>query len=119
LVNDIVSSSDFNGQAWKQNPLVFINGCGSVGFNPAAPSGFITSFIQDRKASAVIGTEVTVWERLATEMGLTFFQQFLADKPKSAGAALTHARRKLLLKNNPLGLVYTLYGSADLHLDFQ
>jgi len=75
--------------------------------------------IQGRKASAVIGTEVTVWERLATEMGLNFLQEFLGDKPKSAGAALTLARRKLLLKNNPLGLVYTLYGSADLHLEFR
>jgi hypothetical protein len=96
-----------------------------VGFNPAAPSRFIAQFIQSRHASAVIGTEVTVWEELASEMGSLFLTEFLGvgqdeegrpREPKSAGLALVRARRRLLHKHNPLGLVYTLYGSADLHI---
>ncbi len=126
--SDIMSPADFNGTPWTHGPLVFLNGCGTVGFNPAAPSRFIAQFIQSRHASAVIGTEVTVWEELASEMGALFLEEFLGVgkgekgqplEPKSAGLALVRARRRLLRKNNPLGLVYTLYGSADLHIVFQ
>lgn len=92
---------------------MFINGCSTSGFSPYVPSEFIEQFIRGRKASAVIGAEVPVWEALATEVAKTFFDAFLSGK--SAGESLT-ARRALLARNNPLGLVYSLYGSADLKL---
>ena len=66
-----------------------------------------------RHAGALIGTEVTVWEILAAEMAETFLDSFLRNA--TAGDALRRARRLLLL-NNPLGLVYTLYGKAELTL---
>jgi len=62
----------------------------------------------------VVGTEVTVWEVLATEFASSFLEGFLLRH--TAGESLLRARRRLLAKNNPLGLVYTLYGSADLGL---
>jgi len=52
---------------------------------------------------------------LAREVALLFFDAFLARR-QNAGAALLAARRALLAKNNPLGLVYTLYGSSNLTL---
>lgn len=119
LSGDIIVSADLQGAAWARKPLVFLNGCGTVGFSPAATSGFVTSFIQGRKASAVVGTEVTVWPELAGAVALAFLQEFIGDKHLSAGKALRNARRQLLLKNNPLGLVYTLYGSADLAIDLR
>jgi hypothetical protein len=91
-----------------------MNGCSSIGFSPYAPSTFIKQFIQGRKAAAVIGTEVTVWEVLAAEFAVSFLAEFLGDK--RAGEALLRARRALLSKDNPLGLVYTLYGSARLRI---
>jgi hypothetical protein len=51
---------------------------------------------------------------LATEVAIAFLRDFLDHK--TAGEALLHARRALLAKHNPLGLAYTLYGSADLKL---
>lgn len=102
------------GKKWSHAPLVFLNACDAAGFSADAPSEFITAFVQARHAAAVIGTEVTVWEELATEVALNVLGDFLADK--SAGEALLRARRVLLAKYNPLGLVYTLYGSASLHL---
>lgn len=66
----------------------------------------------------MIGAEVEVWEALAGEMALLFLERFLdpaAGLP--AGKALLHARRTLLAKNNPLGLVYTLYAPAELRLE--
>lgn len=112
VVADLVESSDLHGVDWQHGPLVFVNGCSGVGFRTHAPSRFIRKFIQGRKASAVIGTEVTVWEALAREFAETFFSALLATRQPSQ--ALLLARRALMAKNNPLGLVYTLYGSIDL-----
>jgi hypothetical protein len=112
--DDVLEASDFAGKDWTHAPLVLMNGCGTVGFSPYAPSTFIKQFIQGRKAAAVIGTEVTVWEVLATEFATAFLENFLGDKP--SGEALLRARRALLSKHNPLGLVYTLYGSSSLSI---
>jgi hypothetical protein len=103
---------------FANHPLVFLNGCGTVGFTPYAPAEFIRTLVQGCGASAVIGTEATVWEGLATEMAQAFLESFIGDK-KSAGEALFESRRALLKKGNPLGLAYTLYGPADLKLEPQ
>ncbi len=111
--DDGLTSVDFDGADWSRAPLVFMNGCDTAGgFNPNVPAELIRRFIAGRKASAVIGTEVTIWELLAGEMAKEFLSRFLTGS--SAGAALLGARRALLAKLNPLGLVYSLYGSADL-----
>lgn len=112
---DVMTAVDFDGGSWAHGPLVFLNGCATVGFSPAAPSEFITRFVQGRNAAAVIGTEVTIWEMLADEMAVEVLREFLSGI--AAGDALLAARRKLLAKYNPLGLAYTLYGSAALHLN--
>jgi hypothetical protein len=75
---------------------------------------FFKKLVDDRAASGVIGTEITVKEQLACEMAERFFKAFF-DRA-AAGPALLAARRALLAKNNPLGLVYTLYASAGLKL---
>jgi hypothetical protein len=111
--DDVLEAGNFHGKEWDHTPLVFMNGCGNIGFTPYAPSEFVKEFIGGRKAAAVIGTEVTVWELLATDFANEFFARFL-DRKTTAGEALLAARRVLLAKNNPLGLVYTLYGSARL-----
>lgn len=99
---------------WTHHPLIFLNGCGTVGFNPEALSPFITTLVQNRGASGLIGTEIPVWEQLASEFAMSFLSNFLDNM--SAGAALLKVRRELLAQNNPLGLVYTLYGAAHLRL---
>jgi hypothetical protein len=109
---DLIEGSDLSGRDWEHGPLVLLNGCSTVGFKAYAPSVFIKKLIQGRKASAVIGTEVVVWEALAREFAETYFASMLSTR-KPAQALLV-ARRALLDKDNPLGLVYTLYGSLDL-----
>jgi hypothetical protein len=113
-ISDLIRPQDFVGKKWSNAPLVFINGCAGNGFETYAPSPFIKQFIQGRGAGAVIGAEVTVWESLAAEFAYEFFSSFLAGE--SAGQAMLVARGKLLAKFNPLGLVYSLYGSADLRI---
>lgn len=97
----------------RHHPLFFLNGCGTAAFDSTRPAQLILSLMAAR-AGGVIGTEVTIWEGLAGEMARLFLQGFLGKKP--AGQALLEARRALLDRYNPLGLVYTLYGSADLKL---
>jgi hypothetical protein len=55
-----------------------------------------------------------VWDTFAAEFANKFFSAFLSNC--SAGRSLLGAKRALLAKKNPLGLVYTLHASADLHL---
>jgi hypothetical protein len=100
---------------WTHHPLVFLNGCRTAGFSPKALSPFIVKLTEGRGAAGVIGTEISVWEPLASEMALAFLEKFLTGTP--AGEALLIARRALLAKYNPLGLVYTLYAAANLSLD--
>jgi hypothetical protein len=96
-------------------PLVLLNGCGTVGFSPDALSPFIVKFVNDRGAAGIIGTEVVVWEELATDFAAFFLEKFLSGQ--SAGEALLATRRALIANYNPLGLVYTLYAAAHLMID--
>jgi hypothetical protein len=110
----ITHSQLAEGPEWTRKPLVFLNGCGTGGFSPEALSPFLVALVRDRGAAGVVSTEVRVWEQLASELAELFLKAFLAGK--SAADALLEARWSLLRRHNPLGLVYTLYASADLAL---
>jgi hypothetical protein len=110
----IIRPSHLAAEPWRHHPLVFLNGCRTAGFRPDALSPFISRLVEDRQASGVMGTEIPVFEPLAAELALLFFERFLGGQ--SAGDALLEARRILLSRRNPLGLVYTLYAAADLRL---
>jgi hypothetical protein len=99
---------------WTRHPLVVLNGCGTAAFSPRAVSEFIRAFVDDREASAVLGTEAAVADVMASEFGYRFLLAFLNGT--TAGDALLQARRALLGRFNPLGLGYTLYGQSELHL---
>ncbi len=98
---------------WPERPLVFLNACRSVGLDPELLGGFVQAFV-DHGAAGVIGTEVRVWEPLATAFAERFLEKFLTCEP--VGVILRDLRHELLRCHNPLGLVYTNYCSADLHL---
>lgn len=109
-----ILSGHLAGTDWKHHPLVFLNGCGTVGFDPAAMSPFVEAVVRDCGASGVIGTEIPVWEQMASEFACRFLDRFLSGD--TAGEAILNTRREFLSQNNPLGLVYTLYGAAQLRL---
>ena len=100
---------------WAHHPLVVLNGCGTTGFSNTATSAFITALVDGRGAAAVVGADVPVAEVMAAEVGETIVKAVLEGEP--LGSALARARRRLLSRRNPLGLAYTLYGSADLALE--
>lgn len=111
----ILAAANLAGDEFRHRPLVFINGCQSVGFSPETLPPFVKTLVTDRLASGLIGTEIDVWEQLATEVASTFLTFFCVEGD-TAGDALRRTRLALLAKRNPLGLTYTLYALADLRL---
>jgi len=95
-------------------PLVFLNGCGTLSLSPESVADFLHEFTV-AGAAGVIGTEISVDERLAQEVGLHFLKAFA--RRGQAARIIQEVRHRLLLKNNPLGLVYTPYCYAELHLE--
>lgn len=88
-------------------PLIFLNGCHTAGISPNQMLNFIEPFVTHSNSAGVIGTEITVFEELATTFSEHFFKHFLDGKP--VGHAIRNARLTLLSQGNPLGLVYTPY----------
>lgn len=100
--------------SWSHHPLVVLNACGTTGFSSRATSVFLTALVDRRDASAMLGADVAVHEYLAAEIGRAVVAGILDEQ--AIGDALYGARLALLARRNPLGLVYTLYGSLELRL---
>lgn len=92
---------------WKApRPLVFINGCHTAAVSPEQAFDLVKAFVSEASASGVIGTEITIFESLATSFAESFFDEFVV-RERTAGEAIRRARLRILKKTrNPLGLVY-------------
>lgn len=95
-------------------PLVFINGCHTTALEPEKAIEFISAFIETADAAGVVGTEITIFEPLATAFAEDCLRRFLDGTP--IGESVRTARLKLLKDGNPLGLVYIPYVMANLRL---
>lgn len=99
-------------------PLVFINGCHTTALEPLQALEFISPLVTYSHCAGVIGTEITIFEELATAFAEECLRRFL--KPEPIGVALRGARLRLLQKEgNPLGLVYIPFVIASLALKDQ
>lgn len=99
--------------------LVFINGCHTAELQPKDLSSLMKPFVE-AYASGIIGTEISVTTGLAREFAQEFFARFLSNDDKTnrkVGGIIKDLRLNLLMKYNPLGLVYTPYCSADLQVE--
>jgi hypothetical protein len=104
------------GISWHApRPLVFINGCHTTALEPDKAVEFVTAFIQDANAAGVIGTDITVFEPLASTFAEEFLQRFITGS--QIGDAVRAARLALLKKRNPLGLAYIPYVIGTLRLE--
>lgn len=101
---------------WKvPRPLVFMNGCMTAALEPEKAIDFVSAFVNQAGASGVIGTEITVFEPLATQFAQAFLKCFMGQC-KSIGESVKLARLALLKQFNPLGLVYIPFALPGLHL---
>lgn len=97
-----------------QHPLVVLNACETGALEPERAINLVQGFTR-YGASAVVGTEITIFTGLAYEFGMSFLDAFVA-KRLSLGKSVQIARQDLFSKWNPLGLAYVAYGLSDLHL---
>jgi hypothetical protein len=101
---------------WRATrPLVFLNGCHSAALAPDAAFSYATGFLQTAHASAVVGTEIAVFEKLATAFAEDCLRRFVTER-QTLGQAVRGARLALLEQGVPLGLVYLAFGPSELHL---
>jgi hypothetical protein len=91
------------------NPVVILNMCESAQATPSLSESFVHFFI-NRGARCVIGTECTMMATFAHHFSEELLQSLLGGD--TIGDAFLKSRRKFLQLNNPLGLAYTLFGSA-------
>jgi hypothetical protein len=100
---------------WENpRPLVFINGCHTTALEPESAFELVSGFVEVAGAAGVIGTEITIFEPLATAFAEHFLQVF--SQGIEVGEALRRSRLALLKESNPLGLVYIAYAMAGLHM---
>lgn len=95
-------------------PLVFINGCHTTALEPEKAIEIVSALVENAQAAGVIGTEITVFEPLASAFAEECLRRFLDGEP--IGAAVRSARLALLANGNPLGLAYIPFVTASLRL---
>lgn len=95
-------------------PLVFINGCHTTALEPEKAIEFVSALVENARAAGVIGTEITVFEPLASAFAEECLRRFFDGEP--IGAAVRSARLALLAEGNPLGLAYIPFVTASLRL---
>lgn len=99
---------------WHHNPLVFLNGCATGDYGPGNYVSLIEDFIQGG-ACGVVGTECGVQEDFAEAYAAALFPKFFLGQP--LGQAMHEVSLDFLRKKqNPMGLVYTLYAYNQISL---
>jgi hypothetical protein len=102
---------------WRTNrPLVFINGCQTTALEPSHAFDLVTGFVETAHAAGVIGTEITVFEPLASAFAEHFMRSFVQQR-RPLGESVRSARLELLRQRNPLGLAYVPFALASLRLE--
>lgn len=96
------------GPRWRSGPLVVMNGCRTAALSPEQQLTFVNILLRYRGASAVVGSEVVVYEGLACDYLTALLTAMFHGA--SLGAATRRARLDVLAGGNPLGLAYTTFG---------
>ncbi|MBR0845461.1 CHAT domain-containing protein [Bradyrhizobium liaoningense] len=100
-------------------PLVFINACRGGQFATLVRQSFtFASEFLEQGAICVVGPQIEVPAVFAGEFGNRFFTALLERKipPPQAGSVLRKLTQDMWARNNPFGLVYSLYAGADCHI---
>ena len=100
---------------WQDiRPLVFINGCHTANLQPGIVLNFVSAFA-DLGASGIIGTEVSMRADLAMSIAEAILIRVAGRM--EVGQAVREMRWEMLNRGNVLGLAYTPYSLANLHIE--
>ena len=119
LLDDLLSARGH--YTFKNRPFVFLNACQSATANLLYHRWGFPTGILGLGAGGVIATACAVPDQFAGAFADTFYKHLLSKPSPEAriyiGEALLETRRYFLERyNNPLGLAYGLYATADQRL---
>jgi hypothetical protein len=112
-----IHKSNFYGKLnvyQSPKPLIFMNGCHTAAIDPLKMINLVEPLLVHAHCAGVIGTEITIFEEMATEFAQECMRRFLMGE--AIGPAIRNARLKVLSQGNPLGLAYIPFVNADLKL---
>ena len=114
-IRQLQEEVEVSGQeAIRPRPLVFLNACATVNPEMHDRSSFAKFFMQ-HQSLGVLGTFCDISSAVASHFARYFYQQLF--RGDTVGQALYAARWHLMeAHGNPLGLLYSFYGNADLRL---
>jgi hypothetical protein len=111
--DDILNQRKQNSAPWGDpRTVVLLAACRGGVVDIRGVRNFVNMFTQVG-AGAVIGPDAVIYEGLARSFA-TRMCDALVNERQSVGAAILEFRRYLVRNFNPLGLVFTTYGFADL-----
>jgi HEAT repeat protein len=99
----------------RNSPIVFLNMCESAQVTPDLSKPSFIHFFINRDARSVIGTECSITPLFADSFARSLFPSLM--RGDQIGKILLDLRRDFMTKRNPLGLAYTLFGSATVRLE--
>ncbi len=101
------------GSSETPQPLVILVACDSVAMSPEQMHGLFDVF-RNAKASGVIGAEISIGKDLGREFGRGLVETL--NSGDAVGEAFLRLRHDLLRRHNPLGLAFTSFAPATLHI---
>jgi len=101
-------------RTFQSRPVVFLNACESAKMDGRFYDGFVPRLLA-MGACAVIGSDCDIPSLFGAHFGIRFLEGFL--KSGTVGEVLLSVRKTLLDDyHNPLGLIYRVFGNADVKL---
>lgn len=99
---------------FESQPVVFLNACESAKMDGRFYDGFVPRLLT-MGACAVIGSDCDIPSLFGAHFGIRFLEGFL--KAGTVGDVLLTVRKTFLQNyHNPLGLIYRVFGNADVKL---
>jgi hypothetical protein len=111
-IKDMISE----GIAFENRPLVILNACNTSVSDPLSIHSFASRLLQIG-ARGVIATECAVPDKFAAEFSVQLYKRLL--QACSVGESLLEIRKYFLLEqDNPCALLYSMYASPQIRLDY-
>jgi len=113
ITADNISPDQMHWGGDRPQPLVMLVACESLAMRPEIMSGFFGK-LKRVQASGVIGSEITIGKPLGRQWGHALIASLVSGV--SVGETFLQLRLDLLRRHNPLGLAFTSYAPASLHI---